>query len=205
MGKRYLRFTARVLGWVLLFFTLSVAAANLYVIGKSRGSIFSSAATIPNNTCGLLLGSDHPLAIHRRCAAAADLLTAGKIDWIVISGHPNNHGVCEPLAMKKVLEEMGVPEKALRVDLTGHRTLSSLGGVASDLHLTRFTIITDDYHMPRAIYLANRMGLQPVGFISTERHLSWTYLRTRLRECLARTEAVLEGAFLRPPAVEPTR
>ena len=98
--------------------------------------------------------------------------------------------------MRDALLEHGVPASALTLDYAGFRTLDSFARAKKVFGVDRLTIVTDDFHLPRAILLARHFGLDAVGYSSEAVPLKWS-MKTRLREIVARGKALLDLYLLR--------
>jgi len=102
----------------------------------------------------------------------------------------------EPTWMREALIARGVPESAITLDYAGFRTLDSMARAKAVFGLQRCTIVTDDFHQARAIFLARAHGLDAVGFQSKPVPLRWS-ARTRTRELVSRAAACLDVYVLR--------
>lgn len=64
--------------------------------------------------------------------------------------------------------------------------------------LERFIIVSDGFHLPRAVFIARRFGLDVEGVASQRVPLRWSF-KTEAREWLARVKAVLDVYLLNTP------
>ncbi|MEI9893072.1 MAG: ElyC/SanA/YdcF family protein [Chthoniobacter sp.] len=183
---------------VILFLGL-VAGANFWVLHSAHPAIFTDAARLPKNDVGLVLGtsrynsdgrSENPF-FRGRMNTAARLYHEGKVRHLLVSGDHGHPGYDEPTWMRDALLARGVPREAITLDYAGFRTLDSMARAKVVFGLQRFTIITDDFHMARAIFLARSYGLDVIGFPS-ERVAYWWSKKVRTRELASRTVACLE-------------
>jgi len=93
--------------------------------------------------------------------------------------------------MKEDLVAAGVPENAIYLDYAGFRTLDSIVRCKEIFGETDITIISQQFHNERAIYLAESNGMKAIGYNATD--ISGRYgLKTHLREYLARTKMFLD-------------
>jgi SanA protein len=98
-----------------------------------------------------------------RLDAAAALWKAGKVKYLIASG--NREGdYDEPTYMRAQLIERGVPGSAIYPDFAGVRTLDSILRARSVYGLKRFLIVSQGFHVARALFLARRGGLDAWGF-----------------------------------------
>ena len=84
-----------------------------------------------------------------------------------------------------------MPTNLIDIDETGFRTLESIR-LLQRRGLTNVLLISDDYHIHRAVFLADKLHIPVVGFAAKHPAFSATVLRSRIREYLARLNAVLE-------------
>lgn len=184
-----------------LFFLLIVAfiaAVNLWMIRAARPFIFTNTATIPPNDVALVLGTgpftakgNTNLHFVVRVEAAATLFKSGKVKHLLLSGDNHIRGYDEPTEMKNALLKLGVPDAAMTLDYAGLRTLDSMERARKIFGQTNLTIITEDFHAARSIFLARHFGIEPVLFRAEELPPMWTN-NMRLREMAARVVAVFD-------------
>ncbi len=173
-------------------------ATNAWMLRHSSHSIYSDIAALPQNDVALVLGSSRTVGgrwknpfFEGRMNTAARLFKDGKVRHLLVSGDNSRVGYDEPTWMRDALIERGVPESAITLDYAGFRTLDSMARAKAVFGLQKFTIVTDGFHQPRAVFLAKTMGLDAVGFTS-EQVPSRFSKKTRLREYAARTGAWLD-------------
>lgn len=126
-----------------------------------------------------------------RIEAAASLFKAGKVKALIVSGDNGSKTYDEPTMMKESLVANGVPEAAIYCDYAGFRTLDSVVRAKTIFQQSHFIVVSQRFHNERAVFLAQRHGLQASGFDARDvpRHAA---LKTSLREYLARVQAVLD-------------
>jgi len=195
-------FWLRLLLLAVLCFGL-VVGANLWVLRGARSAIFTDLAQLPPHDVALVLGtsrynsdgiSDNPF-FRGRMNTAAHLYHEGKVRHLLVSGDNGHPGYDEPTWMRDALIARGVPRDAITLDYAGFRTLDSMARAKAVFGLQRFTIVTDDFHMARSIFLARSYSLDVVGFPS-ERVAYWWSKKVRTRELASRTVACLEVYLL---------
>jgi SanA protein len=192
----------RRLQWVIVLLTsgalLIVIAAN-YTIEKSTDAfIYNDTLTIPYHKTGLLLGTTKHVKSGRlnhyyenRIIAAAMLYKAGKIDYLVISGDNSVKNYNEPEDMKNDLVQRGVPADKIYLDYAGFRTYDSVVRMNKIFGQTSFTIISQEFHNRRAIYIAQHKGLEAVGFNADDVSVAYGF-KTQVREKLARVDVFVD-------------
>lgn len=178
--------------WLAAIGVVLVAAANGWVITSTADRVFTDENAVPANRVGLLLGTNGRNAIRNRTASAARLYHAAKVQTILVSGNANDHGFDEPAAMKVALMKLGVPERAIVTDSASLRTLDSMVRSKALGGLTNVTIITEAYHLNRALFLARHLRLEANGFCFSPPAAPKPMLRARVREVGARVKSILD-------------
>ena len=143
-------------------------------------------------------GEPSPI-LEGRLETALALFRGGQVGWILVSGDNRAHNYNEPQAMRKWLIKRGVPVNRVVSDYAGRRTYDSLKRAQAVFGVGRAVLVTSDFHMPRALFLAKAMGLEAVGVPSDTGQLP---LKSRggflAREFVARNLAVWDRWF--PPS-----
>ena len=179
----------------LLFF---VWICNFWVEHSTKKQVFTSLDKLPFNEVGLVLGTAkylnggrQNLYFYHRIAAAAQLYHAGKVRHLLVSGDNSLKSYNEPKQMQVALMEKGVPETAITLDYAGFRTLDSVVRSKAVFGQRKITIISQKFHNQRAIFIANRKGVNAIGFNAKDVGLKLG-LKIMLREYLARCKAILD-------------
>jgi SanA protein len=176
-----------------------IAGANYWVLHRTRDAIFTDLARLPENDVALVLGtsrynsdgvSENPF-FRGRMNSAARLYREGKVRHLLVSGDHGRDSYDEPTWMFDALVARGVPRSAITLDYAGFRTLESMARAKAVFGLHRFTVVTDDFHQARSVFLARSLGLEVVGFPS-ERVPYWWSKKVRTRELASRTVACLD-------------
>lgn len=177
---------------------LAVVFSNRLVINRSQNYIFSDVRLVPANNVGLVLGTSPSLTDGRsnlyftyRIQAAARLYHAGKVKHLIVSGDNHIKGYNEPEEMKLALMKLGVPEKAITLDFAGFRTLDSVIRCQKIFGQSRFTVISQEFHNQRALFIARAYGIDAIAFNAKDVSGNGK-TRTLVREPLARFKAVLD-------------
>ena len=189
--------------WVISILALlaitMILVCNLLVVNNAKGKTFSEIDSIKPTEVGLLLGTTPQARYTKgtnrffvyRIDAAEQLYRAGKIEKILISGDENSlDGVNETESMKDSLIARGVPESALILDGKGYRTICSIINANKVFGLKSFTIISQQFHNERALYLAEHLGLdvENIQAFNAKDPDSKRALITYIREYFARVK-----------------
>lgn len=178
------------------------AAVILYsrwaVEDAAQGKIATKAKDATAMPVGLVLGTAPTLSdgqanlfFEYRMDAAAALYHAGKVEHFLVSGGNPTPDYDEATAMKQALIQRGVPEHLIARDYAGYRTLDSIVRAKEIFGCQEVIIVSQQFHVERALYLAEQNDLEAVGFAAKD--VSFTAgLKTQIREQLARVKAVLD-------------
>lgn len=171
----------------------TILALNYACLTATQMRIFRSTATVPNYEIGLLLccpkyhlNGDPNLHFNQRVEAAVELYRAGKVRHLLVSGD-NYHWRCnEPTDMRAALVAAGVPTNVITCDYAGFRTLDSILRAQKIFGINRCMIISEEFHCPRALWIAQRHGLEAVAFAAPDvAEMCWP-LEAKFREVFAR-------------------
>ncbi|MCO7186570.1 YdcF family protein [Tenacibaculum sp. XPcli2-G] len=181
-----------------LLVVTSIYVSNKVIINNAEGKLFNSTENISKNKVGLLLGTVKYLSDGRinlyyqfRLNAAVELYKAEKIDFILVSGDNGSEGYDEPTDFKNDLIESGIPESKIYLDYAGFRTLDSMVRVKEIFGQTSVTIISQQFHNERALYLANHFDIEAIGY--NARGVSGKKaMKVKLREYLARVKVFVD-------------
>lgn len=182
----------------LLLVGAFVLFCNGWVILSTRGRVFDSIDKVEKNTFGLVLGTAKNVApnspnayFEHRMTAAAQLYHKGKVHHLLVSGDGGSKYYNEPRDMTAKLVSLKVPVSALTSDDSGLRTLDSIIRAKKIYQLEKVTIISDGFHVNRALFIARKAGLNAIAFSSQPVGLRHSF-KTRVREYLARVLVVLD-------------
>lgn len=190
---------------IVILCTISLIVCNRTIKKHTSAQIYSEVITIPQNNVGLLLGTSPKLKngnnnqyFDYRILAAVELYKAGKIKYILISGDNRREDYNEPEEMKKALMQKGIPEKSIYLDYAGFRTLDSVVRAKEVFGQNRLTIISQRFHNERAIYLAEKNGINAIGYNAKDVN-AYSGLKTNIRELFARVKMFIDLATDKQP------
>lgn len=188
--------------WMFVLPLLSVAAVvvvcNLWIVISTQGRVFNSAAGIEARAVGIVLGTSKKVGpdtpnqhFVNRLTAAASLYQEGKVDRLLVSGYRDSRYYDETLDMIAKLKELGVPESAILADDQGLRTYDSVMRAKSVFGFNSVIIISDDFHVNRALFIADYYGLDAIA-LRSEKVDYEDSRKVRTREYFARVKAVID-------------
>ncbi|MEV0129235.1 ElyC/SanA/YdcF family protein [Dactylosporangium sp. NPDC050688] len=154
---------AGVLGVVQL-----VTGSVLWVSSGAGGHLFTEQ-TVPQTPVALVLGAQvyadgtpSPF-LEARLDLARRLLETGKVKVLLVSGDNMRFEYDEPTAMRAWLLAHGVPDRKIVRDYAGFDTYDSCTRAKRVFGVTRVTVVTQSFHLPRAVTICRRVGLDAAG------------------------------------------
>lgn len=186
---------------ILVVLLALVAVVNRAVVWEaSRSEIYDCNKEInidKKYDCILVLGAgvrpdgtpSHMLEDRLRGAVA--LYEAGVSDVLLLSGDNSGEDYDEVSAMVKYCLEHGVPEDAIVRDDIGFSTSESVYNTVRTLGYRDIIVVTQEYHLYRAMYMVKRMGADADGFATDYRAYSMQIKRD-VREYVARCKDFLK-------------
>lgn len=134
-----------------------------------------------------------------RLDRTVDLYRAGKAKKILLSGSSDSY-YSEPKAMRKYLIDRGVSDAVMLLDEYGVDSYDTLIRARDIYHLKQVTLVTQSYHLPRALTIASALGLEAVGFADDSvRTYSGSWRKAVIRELGADWKMVFDVFSGRPP------
>ncbi|MEU4094123.1 ElyC/SanA/YdcF family protein [Streptomyces sp. NPDC026673] len=146
---------------------------------------------------GLWNGEPSPYLAHR-LDAAADLWTAGKVRAVLVTGDNSRTDYDEPTAMRDYLAAHGVPPDKVVLDYAGFDTWDSCARAKRIFGVDRALLVSQGFHIRRALALCGAAGIEAYGIGVDERHdATWYYGGTR--EVAGAVKAAFDAAFTPDP------
>ena len=181
--------------------SIALLAMNQQVAGKYQDRIFSIDA-VTEHQVGLVLGSQVWAGgqvsdiLADRLETGIELYKLGKIRKLILSGDHGDSNYDEVNAMKLFIVRKGVPADDVFMDHAGFRTYDSCYRARDVFGVRSMTIITNGFHLPRALYIANTLGIDAVG-VASDRRRYRTENYNNLREFAARCKAYVDINILK--------
>lgn len=170
--------------------------AQIIVLRAAEERIYSSTG-VPAQTVVIVpgasvLSSGQPSDILAdRLLIALDIYQAGQAEKFLLSGDHGQTNYNEVETMKNFLIVRGVSESDIFLDHTGFDTFDTMFRAHKVFLLDSAIVVTQNYHLPRALYLGRAAGLEIFGVAADrQKYLKMPYFL--LREYLARVKATLD-------------
>ncbi|WP_283170112.1 SanA/YdcF family protein [Curtanaerobium respiraculi] len=196
--KKGARFAAKAAMVIVVAGALVIAIPNGYEIATQAGKIRTleqaseQASQGQTYDCIMVLGASvqpdgQPSTILAdRIDVAVELYRAGVAPKIVMSGDNLNYNTYDEVGnMKAYAVAQGVPSEDVFCDHAGLNTYDSMYRAFHVFQVNRMAIVTQTYHLYRALYDADRFGITCIG-IAADRHEYTKQAQFSMREVFAR-------------------
>ncbi len=209
MEKKKLKKTIKRIFAAMVLFALVfggyVLGVNFYVILSQKQSIVEPESVETADVdyvlvlgCGVREDGEPSHMLSERLKRGAEVfkkINNGKTK-LLLTGDNSGESYNELAAMKRVSLENGVKEEEMVIDDFGFSTYESLYNAKIRFGAKKIIIITQPYHMFRALYIAHKLGMEAVGVTAYlpfyPQQIIWS-----LREVLARNKDFLLCIFNR--------
>ena len=201
---------------IALFLLGAIGAAiivvfNAWLHAAYANRIYASMDDLPRDDqpriavvfgAGLTRSGEPTPALYDRVATAVDLYQRGLVNKLLLTGDNRFVDYNEPEAMRRTAVKLGVPDEDLVLDYAGRRTYDSCYRARAIFGVNRAILVTQAFHLDRAMYLCIALGIDSVGVIADRRNYSagsqtwWS-----IREAAATAAAWLDVNVIKPTPV----
>jgi SanA protein len=177
-------------------------------VNDRYGASIYSVADAPSQRVGIVFGARvYPSGrlsgmLRDRVETGVALYQAGKVEKLLMTGDNSRADYNEPDAMKAHAVSLGVPAADIQVDYGGRRTYDSCYRARDIFQVSSAILVTQGFHLPRALYLCDQLGLPAVGVASDisrydPRSVAWS----ETREIPALLGALVDVVRRAPPPI----
>lgn len=205
------------MSWVKRHRLLSLAALSVAMLLLVAPTIYANASTknlrynlsdqdIPEKHVAIVLGagvlpSGEPTPyLKMRIETAVHLYKDGKVSKLLVSGDNSEKNYNEPEVMRAYAETVGVLGQDIVMDYAGFNTYDTCYRAQAIFGVHEAIVITQGYHLPRAVITCNGLGIDTIGVAATKRggDFTVTYI---MREYVSTTKALLQLLLKPHPTV----
>jgi SanA protein len=182
-----------------------LVAAGALIVGLPNAIVLLGAgraghdpARAPHAEVALVLGASAYTdgiptpTLADRLAVGAALYRDRRVDRVLVSGKRGHGFVDQVEVMRRALVDLGVPDRVIFTDRGGLDTWDSMVRARKVYEVGSAIVVTQGWHMPRALWLAKRAGLQAHGLVADRSTTGRQRRGWGLREVLARVKAVAD-------------
>jgi SanA protein len=188
---------------------LLVVGSNVYILLSTSGESTSKVGEVPRAEVAIVPGAlvkpDGKMSamLADRVKAAARLWHAGKVEKILVSGDHHSWAYDEPDTMRKALVRSGVPPQDIFEDHAGFDTWATMVRARSIFGIKDAVVVTQGFHMPRALFLADEAGIHATGLTSDLHTYGYQLKKSEVREVLSRVKAIADVTLDTPAMAGP--
>lgn len=186
---------------IAIILVIIVFIVNFYVVFTTKKQIVKSdeLKNISDIDCILVLGAgvwgDRPSPmLEDRIKVGIELYNLGLANKILMSGDHANVDYDEVNIMKSYAIDNNIPSSDIFMDHAGFSTYDSIYRVKEIFKAKKIVIVTQEYHLSRALYIANKLGIESYGVKANLREYGGQTYRD-LREVLARNKDFIKVIF----------
>ncbi|SHE29030.1 SanA protein [Modicisalibacter ilicicola DSM 19980] len=184
--------------WVLALAAVAVLiaggvlAANAWIVARTQDRIEGELPLCASEPVGVVFGTSYWARgggrnphYAARLEAASRLLRLKRVQHLLLSGDNRTRFYNEPVTMWRDLRAANVRNSDMTLDYAGFSTFDTLVRAKEVFGLERILLITQDWHLPRALFIAEALGLEAAGCAIPTDPVAGTW-QLRMREWLAR-------------------
>lgn len=199
--RNILKTTIRGFFILALIAAIALAAVNLYMISFSNQYSLTpqQAAELEGVDCIMVLGcgvyGDTPSPLlEDRLQRGVEIFKLGAAPKILMSGDHGRENYDEVNVMKQYALDKGIPESDVFMDHAGFSTYESMYRAVEIFGVKKMIIVTQQYHLSRAVYIANKLGIEAYG-VASDYQTFGGQLGRDCREVLARAKDMVTTIF----------
>ena len=183
---------------------LAIAGANAYILLSTDGEATANVADVPHAQVAIVPGAlvqpngKMSAMLADRVRQADALWKAGKVDRILVSGDHHTWAYDEPDTMRKALVAAGVPGRVIFEDHAGFDTWATMVRARGIFGVKDAVVVTQGFHMPRALYLAHAAGIDATGLTADLHQWGYQGRKSEIREVLSRVKAIADTTLDTP-------
>ncbi len=204
MVKKIFNMSLQILIWFLVAGIFVMAASRLVTAVASKGMVYDSTK-VPASKVAIVFGAGlqrdgSPSPVLRdRVETAAKLYLDGKAQKLLMSGDNRFIDYNEPGAMRAYAMSLGVPEEDIVLDYAGRRTYDTCYRAKYIFQVDEAILVTQSYHLPRALFICNQIGVKAVGVSADLRvYMNSSLFSWNVRELPASLVALWEVLISQP-------
>lgn len=203
IGKTYFklfRWLRLVLLGLLISLLVIPLTATAYIGLMTNGVRYIKPEEVPQERlamvfgAGILANGKPTPMLADRVEAAVKLYQIGRVQKLLMTGDNSKVSYNEVRSMQQYAHDLGVPMKNIVLDYAGFSTYESCYRAHQIFGLHKAVVVTQNYHLPRAIYTCRRFGLDTVGLGTPDIEIYglWGMIPYLRREMLANVKALWE-------------
>jgi vancomycin permeability regulator SanA len=192
--------------WLVIGALAIPIIATGYINLVTYSDRYRSSAQVPKEDVAIVFGAGLSAdgtpsrMLADRVESAVELYQNGRIHKLLMTGDNSTISYNEVMAMKQYAHNLGVPTQDIALDYAGFSTYESCYRAHKIFDIHRAVVITQRYHLPRAVYTCRQLGVNAVGLGTPDREIYGLrgMIPYLLREMLANAKALWNIHITRP-------
>jgi len=191
--------TLKRLSILLLISLIGIVIINSVVVLGSKDYVYHDIEDLPEGQAVIVLGAfvrgDRlSMVLEDRVKAGAMIYSVDKADKILLSGDHGQEDYDEVNSMRKyILKEGGIAPEDIFLDHAGFDTYDSMYRAKEIYDIEKAIIVTQDFHISRAVYIARCLGIDAVGYaVNEDKYITLLQVKWHMRESLSRVKAFID-------------
>jgi len=202
MKKFFKRHFTKLVALVILGLSILIGV-NLFVKSETDSLVYHSLSEVPYETVGIIFGAgirgDKPSKyLKDRLDKGIELYNSKKVIKLLLSGDNGNDEHDELTVMKLYCYEKGVDTTKIFLDYAGFDTYSTMYRAQHIFKIKRAILVSQEYHLNRAVYIGNKLGIKSVGYSANVGKYN-NYKYVCFREYFTILKSVIDVARNRKP------
>lgn len=192
--------------YIILAAILLPILGNYVVLWSTKNKIYAAEEVEVRDVAivfgaGLTRSGGPTTILKDRVETGVELYLTGKVKKLLMTGDNRFEDYNEPQAMKDYALELGVPEDDIVLDYAGRRTYDSCYRAKEIFLVKNAILVTQEFHISRALFLCDGLGLDAVGVVANNRVYTQRSINYwNVREFIARGVAI-KDLIIRPKPV----
>lgn len=150
------------------------ATMSSYIFATSIAVPMTEVALVPGAS---VVGGKPSRVLAERADMAIELYDQGKVLKILVTGDNGELTHDEVTPVRRYLLDAGIPADDIFLDHAGFDTYSSMYRARSVFDARSVTVVTQDFHLPRALFIARHLGLTAYGVVTQGQGSIFDYVR----------------------------
>jgi SanA protein len=185
-----------------------IVAFNVWIHAAYASRMYGSVDDVPSEDqpriaivlgAGLTRSGEPTPALYDRVATAVELYQRGLVNKLLLTGDNRSVYYNEPEAMRRTAVRLGVPNEDVVLDYAGRRTYDSCYRARDIFGVQRAIIVTQAFHLDRALYLCDAFGIDSLGVAADRRsYTASSQTWWSIREAAATLGAWIDVNLTRP-------
>ena len=203
--KKFVRRYLRPIFVIIFVGVLLITLINVNIVCQAGQHVYEDIDEVPEAQVIIVLGAyvrgdNLSMVLEDRIKVALELYNDGKAEKILLSGDHGQTDYDEVNSMRRYVLNEGIDEEDVFLDHAGFDTYDSMFRAKEVFDVESAIIVTQEFHIDRAVYIARKLGIEAVGFsVNQDKYKTFLQMNWYTREYLSRVKAFMDVLFESDP------